>query len=274
MINKYVLKTFISCVFLFLFYGIDLNAQASQPQSSAQGIQILKRMSDKLAAANAFSFNTSEVHDRLSSGGTMKQTKYSRQVVVRRPNGWHFVYSQGKDWNIWYDGKFVTAVSDADKAFIQASAPATIDETLDDIAERFDIFMPMSDLLYADPYDAYIGPETTGGVVGKETIEGASCDHLSFQDTAAQYQLWISDKDFLPRKLVINYTEDEGQPASQITFRNWNLSAKVTDQEFAFKIPKGYERIPILERVKLVDKAEAMESQTQTKATQSQPHHP
>jgi hypothetical protein len=258
---------------MIFFFGALLSAQSPQKDSAAQGIQILKKMSDKLAAAQTFSFNTSEIHDRMSKTGKMVQSKYSRQVVVRRPNAWHFVYSQGKDWDIWYDGKFITAVSDQHKAFIQAAVPDTIDETMDQIAERFDIFMPMSDLLYSDPYDAYIGPDTTGGVVGKEVIEGASCDHLSFEDTAADYQLWISEKDSLPRKLVINYKEDEGKPASQIIFRNWNLSAKVTDKDFTFVIPKGYERIPILERVKLVPKSE-IESQTQTNKTETQPQHP
>src|SRR5215470_343707 len=115
----------------------------------------LKKMSDKLASAKAFSFRTTETHDRLSPNGK-KNLSFSRTVLVRRPNRIHTTIDGKKDWNFWYDGKFLTGVSDQDKVYIQASMPETIDDSMDEMADRFDLNMPMSDILYSSPYDAFV----------------------------------------------------------------------------------------------------------------------
>jgi hypothetical protein len=117
----------------------------------------------------------------------------------------------------------------------------------------------MSDLLYNSPYDAYVGPETKGGYVGTETLNGSACDHLSFQDSAADYQLWVSQSTSLPCKLIMTYKDDEPEKArsAQIIFSKWNLTAKASDQDFIANIPAGYERIPIMERVRLKEESKS-----------------
>ena len=254
--------------------GLTIPAFSDDTSHTAaiQGIEILKKMSDKLAAAKAFSFSTVEARDQISRSGKMQQINLSRDITVRHPNGVRLLYKGDKDWSIWYDGKFLTAVTNQHKAYIQSSMPATLDDMLDAVAERWDLHMPISDLLYSSPYEAYIGPDTKGGLVGKETVNGDSCDHLSFTDVGADYQLWISDKTSLPCRLTITYKADsEGVEAANraevydITFKNWNLSPKITDQDFAFHIPKGYQRLPIMEKVLLEESAQTGSTQTQPK---------
>jgi len=252
-----------------LFAAFTLAAFSADTPQTHPGADILKKMSDKIAAAKAFSFSTAEARDQLTPSGKMQKINLSRDILVRHPNGARWLYHGDKDWSVWYDGKFITAVSNKDKAYIQSSMPPTLDDMLDAVAERWDLHMPISDLLYSSPYDAYIGPDTTGGLVGKETVNGESCDHLSFQDVGADYQLWISDKTSLPCRLTITYKPDVEDPEAEnkgevydITFKNWNLSPKITDQDFAFKIPKGYERLPIMEKVLLEESTQTGKSQT------------
>jgi hypothetical protein len=59
---------------------------------------------------------------------------------------------------------------------------------------------------------------------------------------------------------------EDGAPNHVITFKNWNLAAEIPADQFAFKIPEGYERIPVLERVRLTNKPSP---QTQTQKKQS-----
>ncbi|PWT89783.1 MAG: hypothetical protein C5B54_08340 [Acidobacteria bacterium] len=227
--------------------------------------QWLKKMSDKLASANAFTFSTTETHDGMSPSGKQINRSFSRTVLVRRPNRVYIRVDGKKDWNIWYDGKFITAVSETDKAYIEASMPATIDETLDEIADRWDMNMPMSDVLYSNPYESLISPETKGGPAGDEKIGGILCHHSAYQDAATKWEIWISDKDALPCKLKIVFEEQERKTVSVINFSNWNLSPKVSDQDFVAKIPDGYERIPVMERVHLVPRSELPQTQKSQK---------
>jgi hypothetical protein len=234
----------------------------SQNVDATKGEAFLKQMSEKLAASKSFSFSTTELQDKIGADGKKAQLKFSRDALVRRPDGVWTHFQGERDWKLWYDGKFLTIVSDKDKIFVQRATPKTIDETMDFIAERFDMDLPMSDILYSSPYEAFMAGGSKGGFVGVEQIEGASCSHLSYQNKAVAWHLWINEKDSLPCKLQIQYKETEGQPVSEITFRNWNLAANVKENAFAFNIPAGYERIPILERVRL---KEVDEPQTQTK---------
>jgi hypothetical protein len=256
----------------FLWTGILLLGVATAyPQDAAsRGKEVLKKMSDKLAAAQGFSFTTVEVRQQISPSGKMQVINLSRDITVRHPNAFRVLYKGDKDWSIWYDGKFLTAVSNQHKAYIQTSMPDTLDEMLDAVAERWDLHMPISDLLYSSPYDAYIGPETKGGLVGKEMVNKESCDHLSFEDVGANYQLWLSEKTSLPCRLTITYKPDAEDAEAEargevydITFKNWNVAPKITDQDFAFHIPKGYSRLPIMEKVILEESTQTGSAQTQ-----------
>lgn len=238
-----------------------LVAAASPDADAPKGDELLKSMSRKLAAATSFSFSTVEFHDRVNRTGAREQIQTTRDVVVRRPNGFWTRYSGGRDWEIWYDGKILTGISGAKKIYIQHQMPPTLDQTMDTLALRFNMDLPMSDVLYSSPYDAFMDAQTRGGFVGKEVIEGASCNHLVYSGVAADWQLWIGEKDSLPCRLEMTYKTQPGPPFHRITFSKWNLSAPVKDDMFAFKIPAGYSRIPMLERV-------VLQPQTQT---QSQP---
>ena len=47
--------------------------------------------------------------------------------------------------------------------------PDTIDRTLDALAERYDMALPMGDLFYGSAEKALLSDTTTGGYVGTET---------------------------------------------------------------------------------------------------------
>jgi hypothetical protein len=227
--------------------------QAAKKES---GDEILKKMSDKLSSAKTFSFSTTEVLTRVRLSGKKEDVQLSREALVRRPNGIRYNFQGGRDWNLWYDGKFLTAVSDKEKGFIQSSMPPTIDEALDEVADRFDVNMPVSDLMYSSPYDAFMAAKATGGVVGTETIEGQPCDHLSYKTEFVDWDLWVSQKDSLPYQLQMKDKGNSRNPYAKITFKNWNLNAQADDKDFAFVIPDGYHRIPIMEKVRVEEKSQ------------------
>jgi hypothetical protein len=244
-------KIFFSFVFIIAF----ITFASSQTAQDKSGDEILKKMSDKLSSAKTFSFSTSEVHTRVSLSGKKTDVRLEREALVRRPNGIRYTFKGGREWSIWYDGKYLTAVSDKEKGFIQTSTPPTIDETLDEVAERFDINMPVSDLIYSSPYDSFTGSNSKGGVVGTQSVEGKLCDHLVYKTDAVDWEIWVGKNDSLPYELVLNYKDDVRNPRQQIIFKNWNLSAQATDKDFAFNIPQGYQRIPIMEKVRIEEKS-------------------
>jgi hypothetical protein len=221
----------------------------SQDVDTAKGDALLKSMSRKLADAKSIIFSTSEFHDRVKPNGEKVQINVTRDVIVRRPNGFWTKYKGDRDFEFWYDGKMLTGISNEKKIYIQREMPPTLDEALDMLAQRLNLDLPMSDILYSSPYDAFIDDQTRGGLKDKEMIEGSSCNHLAYVGAAVDWELWISEKDSLPCRLEMKYKGEKGVSFYRITFSKWNLKPQVKPDVFTSKIPDGYVRIPILERV-------------------------
>ena len=106
--------------------------------------------------------------------------------------------------------------------------------------------MPIGDVAYSWPYDAFIGKSTQGGLVGRETIEGISCVKLDYNDAVVEVRLWLpTSGQPLPRRMEIVYKQVPALPVSQINFRSWNLESPVADAPFAFEPPQGQGRIEL-----------------------------
>lgn len=220
-------------------------------EKRARGDARLRAMSDALGKAEAFSFETTEAHPRVRRNGEKVDVRFTREVKVRRPNGL-WIHQQGneREFKVWYDGKTLTLVGDSHKVFARAPVPATLDAMLDVIAERYDVPMPIADMLYASAHDSLVDKDTSGEWVLREPIEGRPCDRLAYQHKAVAFTLWISaEAPAVPCRLEVTYKDSPGEPTSRIAFRNWNLQATIAEGQFTAAIPPAYEEIPIVERV-------------------------
>jgi hypothetical protein len=83
--------------------------------------------------------------------------------------------------------------------------------------------------------------------VEKSTILDVPCMHLAARAEDVDFQIWIpSNGEPLPRRIVITYKNQEGQPQFWANFTDWNLSSKPSDYLFTFTPPEGARRIPFL----------------------------
>jgi hypothetical protein len=127
--------------------------------------------------------------------------------------------------------------------------PSTIDASLDRLAERFKMPMPVGDLLYSSPYEVLIGPDTKGAYVGRESLGGRDCDHLSFTEQRVDWQIWIAAAgDPVPCQIEITSKGQSGPLSSRVTFDAWNLAADAPDAAFTAQVPEGFERIMMVPR--------------------------
>jgi len=65
-----------------------------------------------------------------------------------------------------------------------------------------------------------------------------------FSQATIEWQIWIDAGDTpLPRKLVISYVQEPGEPQYSATMRRWNLESKVPEGLFTFEAPEGAQKI-------------------------------
>ena len=134
--------------------------------------------------------------------------------------------------------------------------PETIDRTLDALAERYDMALPMGDLFYGSAEKALLSDTTTGGYVGTENVGDTPCVHLAFQDVGVDWELWLpAQGEPLPKRFKVVQKRRTGQPVVDVTFTAWNLAPQITDATFVPKVPADYEGIAVLQRAAAVKNA-------------------
>ena len=206
----------------------------------AEGERLLRSMSDTLAKSNSFTFETNEQLEIAGTGGEKGVVHFTRKATVRRPNALFFEL-RGKDEvpleiDAFYDGRSVSLNNRVNGRWAQTAVPGTLDEMLDDVAKRFGLPVPFGDVVYSSPYDAFIGPNTRGGVVGEETIDGLQYAKLDYADEYVQVKLWLpTSGQTLPRRLEINYKKTPTPMSAQLNFTSWKLDVPTEDATFAFK---------------------------------------
>src|SRR5688572_3885877 len=210
----------------------------------ARGRELVQQMSDRLAAATEFSVATTETRDVVRLSGAKETLSGTGVYTVRRPDRFHVKLTGGRNIESWYNGKVLTMAAHKDKVFAQAPMPESIDRTLDVLAERYDMALPMGDLFYGSAEKALLTDKTTGGYVGTENVGDTSCVHLAFKDVGVDWDLWLPEKgDPLPKRLKVVQKRRRGQPEVDLTFTAWNLAPQVTTATFVPKLPADYEGI-------------------------------
>ena len=238
------LPVFIATALLITVTGCARDPKPGTPDAAALGDKYMRSMSDTLAHAQTFSFETDEHLQVLTPGGEKREMLLGRKVTVRRPSAVAFELHGKGDTSLeivaFYDGKTATLSNTKTGVYAQTPAPGTLDEMLDYVARQYGLPVPIGDVMYKSPYDAYLGKNSKGGFVGRETIDGVSYAVVDYADDFVEVKLWIPSKGpALPRRLEITYKKAPMPLTSKVDFTNWKLDVPVTDAMFTFQPPAG-----------------------------------
>lgn len=218
---------------------------ATQPAVDPLADQIFKESCEFLTQAKAFSVRAEVWKDEVLPSGHKIQVTRQVEMELRRPDGLHVEQrAHHKGRAVWYDGKSLTVLDHEKNLYAQADAPATVDQTLDTLADQYGITVPLEDLAVSDPYGSAMRNVTAGGYFGDEPVLGVPCRHIGFSTDRIDWQVWIADGiQPLPQKLVITYKTEEQSPQYTAIFSKWSLTGRTTDLPFEFIPPRGSQKV-------------------------------
>jgi hypothetical protein len=211
--------------------------QPGTPAAAAEGERLMRRMSDTLAQLSAFRFSTTESLEQVGPSSERRVLRFSRTLTVRRPDAMHFELHGASgtllDVAGYYEHGILTLRNGIDRVWSQTTVPATLDEMFDDVARRYGLPVPVADVVYSVPYDAFIGRTTKGGFVGRQTIDGVDCVQLTYTDEYVDVGICIpSAGQPLPRRVELVYKLAQGAPKARIDFTNWDVAPRIADGAF------------------------------------------
>jgi hypothetical protein len=140
----------------------------------------------------------------------------------------------------------LTLYNPRENLYATSAVPATLDETLDFAREKLDIIAPAAELLYKNAAEKMLKESTSGVCRRPECCRGREDDRSSVSRSGGR----LADLDrgrgkSLPRKFILTSTKVTGTPQFTVLIRNWDVTPKLTDQEFRFT-PLQDRRVAIL----------------------------
>jgi hypothetical protein len=128
--------------------GVGVAQAADAPAIDVRADRLMRSLSDQLACTPALSFVTPEVLERIRRSGERLSVRYSREVVLRRPDSlWVRGKRDDRNGTLWYDGKTLSAQANLKKAYAQAAVAGTLDDVMDYVGER----LAIADVLHSSP---------------------------------------------------------------------------------------------------------------------------
>lgn len=221
--------------------------QTREPRIEPESIEALKKMGDHLQTLQNFSLKattTTEVvldtDQKLEIGGTAT-------YEVRRPD--HLRIDLATDvvhGELVYDGKTMIYASPDQNVYAQVSAPATIKDTLEEAAQKYNLSFPLADLFSWGTPDAPIDIIREGFFVGHAIVNGEDTDHWAYRGPDQDAEIWIATKGSpLPLKMSLVDREDTTRPRITSVLE-WTENADIAADAFQYKPGDGAQKIKFL----------------------------
>lgn len=224
----------------------EVRAQSSAVDPAAT--KILQRMTDYLGSLQKFSVHTQNTLEDVLESGHRIDFDVSANVIIRRPDK---IRAERKgeliDQIFYYNGKSLTLYNPSDKVYATVPAPGTFEGLFKFMYESLGFLVPVSDLVYPDPFPLLMQDVTFAVALGKTFIGGVKCDHLLFSRTGVDFQVWIADGGKpLPYKYVVTDTGSHARLSITTVMSDWNVTPTVADSRFIFVPPKEARQISFM----------------------------
>ena len=233
-----------------------LVAQEQNPTPSGseqRAMTILKNMSQYLAKAEHFSVTFRDGYDAVQKSGQKIEYGEVRKVIVSRPDRLRIEIerSDGEKGLVIFDGKEITVYTANKNVYATLSRPGTLDEAIKYAIDDLKIRVPLALMLVSTLPSELDKLVVSADYVETTKITDVPCDHVAARtSTGVDFQVWVAQgSEPLPRRVVITYKDEAGQPQFWADLSNWNLSPELSDALFTFTPPVGADRIQFLAEV-------------------------
>ena len=172
-------------------------ASPPKPDLEPKAIELLKAVSERLAAAHTLSFTAVQLAESPSRQGPPLAYATKTDAILQRPDKLRVITSgDGPASEFYYDGKTMMAYAPAENLLAVADAPPTIDAMLEAAYHSAGIFFNFTDLIVADPYKDMSEGLTLAYYIGQShVIAGTTTDMVAYIDNGVFIQLWVGTED-------------------------------------------------------------------------------
>jgi len=254
------MKFFVALALMWSLTLLPAAAMAVQerPAGAAGGadeaMTLLMRTADFLSRSPQFSVTIRDGYDVVQESGEKIEFGEVRNIVLRRPDRFRSdtERSDGQKGLVLFDGKDIIVFSEKDKVYAKASRPGDLDGAVTYLLSDLKMRLPLAMMFLSRlPFEIEKRVRSVD-LVEQSVIMDVPCYHLAARTDEVDFQIWIpAEGEPLPRRIVITYKNDDGQPQFWANFSDWNLAPNPSESLFAFSPAEGVREIPFLAQMKI-----------------------
>ena len=235
-----------------MYARLGFAAQEPAPKTKVENNEasaLLMSFADFLGQAKQFSVTIRAEYDAVQKTGQKIQFGEVRRVTLARPNRLRVdaEQSDGDKSTVLFDGREITVWSPDEKMYATASKTGDVDQAVRYLLDGLHLKLPLAMMYVTDLPSEFKSRVRSVAVVENDVTTDVPCTHLAARTDEVDFQFWIPSKgDPLPRRVVITYKNDPGQPQFSANLSEWNLSPNAPESLFAFNPPPDAHRIQFL----------------------------
>ena len=227
---------------------------AGAPGGANEAMALLNRAADFLAQSPQFSVTIRAGHDVVQGSGQKIEFGEVRKVTLKRPDRFRsdIERSDGEKGLVLFDGKDIIVFNEKDKVFAKSSRPGDLDGAVTHLLSDLKMRLPLA-MMFLSRLPVEIEKRVRSvDMVERSVVMDVPCAHLAARTEDVDFQIWVpSEGEPLPRRIVITYKHDDGQPQFRANFSDWNLTPNPSESLFAFSPTEGVREIPFLARMEI-----------------------
>lgn len=179
------MKKTLAIPFSLFVAGFAISGVAQEkiaPAVDPNAIAALEKMGGNLRGLNAFKVSAVTMTDDVMDNDMKVQFGGNANVKVRRPDRLRAdISTDRKQRQVFYDGKSVTLYGPRVKYFATVAAPPTVGETIEVLAQKYGIELPLADLFYWGTEKSSMQDIKSAFHLGPATVDGMPTDHYLFR---------------------------------------------------------------------------------------------
>jgi hypothetical protein len=227
----------------------DQSHDSAVSEQNGQAMDILMHMADYLARAPRFSVTIRSDYDAIQESGERIEFGRKLRILLQRPDRLRVETerSDGQRSLVLFNGKEITAFKPGDNVYAMMEKPGTIDGALVYLVRDLQLTIPLARLFTTTLPQQMEKLVESVAYVETDALFDVPVEHIAARTAEVDFQFWIAkDEQPLPRRVIITYKNEPGQPQFRADFSNWSLAPQVSAESFVFIPPKGAEKIPFI----------------------------
>jgi hypothetical protein len=230
--------------------GVAIVAGLAMPASARadDAKEILKRMSDYLAAQQSISFTYQSSLEAVTPDFEKLQFVSSGTVTLARPDKLRVTRTGGfADIDVAFDGTTLTVHGKNLDAYAKVEAKGSVDDLLDRLVDA-GVAAPGGDLLSSNAFDLLTEDVTEAKHISSAVVGGIECDYLTFRTGDADWGIWVETSSTpIPLRYVITSKHVGQAPQYTLEITNFKSGANVASAGFAIDIPSDAKKVDLSE---------------------------